>query len=105
MTELISFSVSLGLGLISRFLYLGATALAKRTNLFPVTVALDILTVLIIGGAFTAYVILFSVVLAPYMFAALGIGYYLAYSLTKKVLGQNPKKEKPKNNKTDKRAA
>ena len=91
MTEIISFSVSLALGLISRFLYLGATALAKRTNLFPVTVVLDVLTVMLIGGAFTAYVILFSVVLAPYMFAAIGIGYYLAYSLTKKLPSKKTK--------------
>ncbi len=84
MTETINFAVSLALGIAARFLYILTTAIAKRTNLIPVTVVLDILTVLIVGGAFTLYVVLNSVVLAPYLFAALFSGYFLAYSLTKK---------------------
>lgn len=102
MTELITFGFSLFLGLAARFLYMGATALAKRTNLLPVTVVLDILTVLIVGGAFTAYIILRSVVLAPYPFAALAAGYFIGYSLTKKN-SDKPKKDKPQKNKKSKK--
>jgi len=84
MTELYAFSVCLALGIGGRLLYLAATALARRTDLMPVTVVLDALTVILIGGGFTAYVILSGVSLAPYMFAALMGGYYLTYRLTRK---------------------
>lgn len=84
MTEIYAFIFSLGLGIAARALYLGATALSKRTDLLPVTVILDILTAAVVGGAFTAYVILSAVEIAPYMFAALATGYYLTYLLTKK---------------------
>ncbi len=88
MTEIYAFLFSLGLGIFARVLYIGATALSKRTNLMPVTVTLDILTAAIIGGCFTAYVILTGTALAPYMFAALLSGYLFAYWATKKVGGR-----------------
>lgn len=83
MNEIYAFLFSLGLGIFARILYIGATALAKRTNLIPVTVVLDILTAAIVGGGFTAYIILTGTVLAPYMFAALLAGYLFTYWLTK----------------------
>lgn len=84
MIELYSFLFSLGLGIVARILYIGATALAKRTNLLPVTVVLDTLTVLLVGAGFTAYIILSGAVLAPYMFAALFSGYLLCYLIFRK---------------------
>lgn len=83
MKEIYAFLFSLGLGIFARILYIGATALAKRTNLIPVTVVLDVLTATIVGGGFTAYIILTGTVLAPYMFAALLAGYLFTYWLTK----------------------
>lgn len=85
MIELYAFLFSLGLGIAARFLYIGSSALSKRTNILPVTFILDILTVAIVGGAFTAYVILTGTPLAPYMFAALLSGYLFCYWATKKV--------------------
>ena len=96
MTELYAFIFSLGLGIFARGLYLAESALAKRTNLLPVTVVLDLLTALIVGGAFTLYVILTGTTLAPYMFAALLSGYYVTYMLTRKSVD----KTKRKSNKT-----
>lgn len=84
MTEIYAFLFSLVLGFFARVLYLGESALSKRTNLIPVTVALDILTAAAIGGAFIAYVILCDVVLAPYLFAALAAGYFIAFAFTRK---------------------
>ncbi|MDE7164254.1 MAG: hypothetical protein K2O04_02370 [Clostridiales bacterium] len=84
MSETYAFLFCLGLGIAARFLYMGATLLSRRTDIFPVTVVLDILTMLVVGGAFTAYVILTGSVLAPYMFAALMAGYFLTYKLTHK---------------------
>ena len=84
MNETYAFLFCLGLGIAARFLYMGATLLSRRTDIFPVTVVLDILTMLVVGGAFTAYVILTGSVLAPYMFAALMAGYFLTYKLTHK---------------------
>ena len=84
MSELYAFLFSLGLGLAARVLYLGATALARRTNLLPVTVVLDTLTVLAVGGAFTLFIVLTGTVLAPYLFAALFSGYLFAYWATKR---------------------
>lgn len=84
MSEIYAFLFCLGLGIAARFLYMGATLLAKRTDIFPVTVVLDVLTVIIVGGAFTVYVIFTDTVLAPYMFAALFSGYFLTYKLTSK---------------------
>lgn len=72
---------------------MGMTLLAKRTDIFPVTVVLDMLTVTLVGGAFTLYVIFTGSVLAPYMFAALFSGYFLTYKLT---IGAKPKKPKEK---------
>lgn len=89
MPEIYAFLFSLGLGIVARLLYLGATALAKRTNLLPVTVALDILVAGSVGGGFTAYVILTGTVLAPYMFAALFAGYLFAYWATRKLRIKN----------------
>ncbi len=97
MTELYAFLFSLGLGVFARGLYLASTALAKKTNLLPVTVTLDLLTALIVGGAFTLYVILTGTTLAPYMFAALLAGYYITYVLTRKASNKTEqKREKDK---------
>ncbi len=84
MTELYSFLFCLGLGLTARFLFIGVSALCKRTNILPVTIVLDTLFVLLIGGAFTAYVILMGAEIAPYMFAALFSGYIFTYYITRK---------------------
>lgn len=84
MIELYSFSVCIALGIFGRILFMGASALARRSDLIPVTVALDALTVCVIGGAFTLYVVLARAVLAPYMFAALFGGYLITYHITKK---------------------
>lgn len=84
MQQTYAFLFCFALGMASRFLYMGATALAKRTNLLPVTIALDTLTVLAVGASFTAYIILTGAVLAPYMFAALCAGYLIVYWVTKK---------------------
>lgn len=82
MTELYSFLFCLGLGIVARLLFIAVSALARRTNLIPVTVALDFTFACVIGGAFIAYIILSGAVLAPYMFAALLSGYLLTYRLT-----------------------
>ena len=84
MSETYAFLFCLGLGIAARFLYMAETLLAKRTDILPVTVILDMLTVIIVGGAFTLYVIFTGSVLAPYMFAALFSGYFLTYKLTSK---------------------
>ena len=84
MSELYAFLFSLGLGVAARVLYLGATALARRTNLLPVTVVLDTLTVLAVGGAFTLFIVLTGTVLALYLFASLFSGYLFAYWATKR---------------------
>ncbi len=85
MSQTYAFIFCFALGIAARFIYLGATALAKRTNLLPVTVILDTLTVLTVGGGFAAYVIFTGAALAPYMFAALFSGYLLTYWVTKKI--------------------
>lgn len=84
MSETYAFLFCLGLGIAARFLYMGESLLAKRTDILPVTVILDMLAVIIVGGAFTLYVIFTGSVLAPYMFAALFAGYFFAYKLTSK---------------------
>ncbi len=103
MSEIYAFVFCLALGLVARGLYMLTTLLAKRTNLLPVTIVLDILVVLIVGGAFTAYVILSGCALAPYMFASLATGYMFAYVLSakgkadrseKKTAEKKPKREK-----------
>lgn len=96
MSELYTFLFCIALGIAARFLYMASTALAKRTNIFPVTVVLDVLVCLSVGAAFTAYVILFAVTLAPYMFAALAAGYFFTYKLT--TFGKD-KREKSKSEK------
>lgn len=101
MTELYAFLFSLGLGIAARVLYIGATALARRTNLLPVTIILDALTAMIVGGAFTAYVIATGTPLAPYMFAVLFAGYLFCYWCTKKPAPRAAKK-KPKKRKVAK---
>ena len=83
MSEMYSFLFCIGLGIFARLLFLCANALAKRTDLLPVTFVLDILTVASIGGCFTLYIIFSGAVLAPYMFAALFSGYLFTYWLTK----------------------
>lgn len=82
MSEIYAFLFCLGLGIFGRVLYMGATLLSRRTDILPVTVVLDMLTAMIVGGAFTLYVILTGSVLAPYMFAALFAGYFFTYKLT-----------------------
>lgn len=84
MSELYAFLFALGLGVAARVLYLGATALARRTNLLPVTIALDALTVCAVGGAFIIFIVLTGTVLAPYLFAALFSGYYFSYLATRR---------------------
>ncbi|MCH5156170.1 MAG: hypothetical protein J1F69_06130 [Clostridiales bacterium] len=96
MSETYAFLFCLGLGIASRFLYMGMTLLAKRTDIFPVTVVLDALTVTIVGGAFTLYVIFTGSVLAPYMFAALFSGYFLTYKLTSGGANTEKKRKKQK---------
>ncbi len=89
MSEIYAFLFCLGLGLFSRFLYMGASKLAERTDIYPVTIVLDILTVAIVGAAFSLYIILTSSVIAPYMFAALLGGYYICYRLTRSRRNEN----------------
>ena len=96
MSEMYSFLFCLGLGIFARVLFIGTNALAKRTNILPVTFVLDALTVITVGAGFTLYVIFSGAVLAPYMFAALCSGYLFTYWLTKY-------KPKPEKNKPDKR--
>lgn len=60
------------------------------------TVVLDTLTALAVGGACIAYVILTSAVVAPYMFAALFAGYLFTYWLTKRAACSAPKKRDKK---------
>ena len=96
MNDLYTFLFCIALGIAARFLYMASTALAKRTNIFPVTVVLDVLVCLTVGAAFAAYVIFFAVTLAPYMFAALAAGYFFTYKLTtfgrdRKVKGKSEK--------------
>lgn len=83
--ELYSFLFCLALGTAFRLLYLAATALAKRIDLQPVTVLLDVSAAAIVGAAFTVYVILSGAVIAPYMGAAMLIGYAAAFAVTKNV--------------------
>lgn len=84
MSEVYAFLFCFALGIAARFFYMATTKLAERTDILPVTVILDILTVCAIGGAFTAYVILTDTVLAPYMFTALFGAYLVTYLLTRK---------------------
>ncbi|MCH5160914.1 MAG: hypothetical protein J1G04_02675 [Clostridiales bacterium] len=83
MTEIYAFIFCLGLGIAARLLYMAASALAEKTDIFPVTVVLDISVTAFVGGAFAAYVILSSAVIAPYMFAALAAGYLITFMLTR----------------------
>lgn len=83
MTEIYSFVFCLALGIVARLLYIAASRLARKTDLFPVTVMLDIAVATIVGGAFALFVILFSAVIAPYMFASLAAGYLLTMMLTR----------------------
>ena len=83
MSETYAFLFCLGLGIAGRLIFLAANLLAKKTDLLPVTIVLDALTVMLIGGGFTLYVGLSGTVLAPYMFAALFTGYLFTYLLTK----------------------
>ena len=109
MNEIYAFVFCLALGLVARGIYMLATALAKRTNLLPVTIVLDVIVVLIVGGAFTAYVVFSDTVLAPYMFASLATGYMFAYILSAKSKAKKSeksdgeKKEKEKRPKKEKR--
>ncbi len=94
MIELYSFLFSLGLGIVARPLYIGASYLAKRTGLFPVTIAIDFALAALIGGALTAFIIATGAVIAPYVFAALAGGYFIAYSVTRKRDGKKPAEKK-----------
>ncbi|MCH5165301.1 MAG: hypothetical protein J1G01_02755 [Clostridiales bacterium] len=94
MNELYSFLFCIALGFAARLIFLLANALAKRTDLLPVTFILDALTVLIVGGGFTAFVILSGAVLAPYMFAALLSGYLFTYWITKRKASKSADKNK-----------
>ncbi len=85
MTEIYSFLFCLALGIAARLLYIASTRLAQKTDLFPVTVVLDISVAAIVGGAFAAYVILSSAVIAPYMFASLAAGYLITFLLTRNI--------------------
>lgn len=96
MKETYAFIFCIALGIAARFLYLAASALAKRTDLIPVTVVLDALTAALVGGAFILYVILTGTVIAPYMFAALFSGYFLTYLITRSSGKQRDRSEKKK---------
>lgn len=98
MTELYSFIFCIALGIAARILFMAFDLLAKRTNLLPVTVVLDILTVSIVGAGFTLYVVLSGAVLAPYMFAALFSGYLFTYWLTKSAKKKVKSADKAKKN-------
>ncbi len=94
MNSVYAFLFCIGLGIAARLIYLAATFLAKKTDLMPVTIVLDTAVVAIVGAAFTAFIILSGSTLAPYQFAALGGGYYLAYIVTRRPVLARPKKEK-----------
>lgn len=96
MNSVYAFLFCIGLGIAARLVYLAATLLAKKTDLMPVTVALDTAVVAIVGAAFTAFIILSGTTLAPYQFAALGGGYYLAFMLTRKPIARPEKKKRRK---------
>ena len=65
---------------------------------------LDMAVGIIVGGAFTAYVILSGATLAPYMFAVLGAGYLLTYRITKSKHRETaPNAEKSKKSKKPKK--
>lgn len=83
MSEIYAFCFCLGLGIVTRLIFVALSTVAKRTNLFPVTVVLDMLCFLSAGGTFIAYVILSGAVLAPYMFAATCGGYLFCYYFTR----------------------
>ena len=83
MIEVYSFLFCIGLGVVARVLFLGTSALLKRTDLMPVTIIVDALYVIAIGAAFTVYIIMTGAVIAPYMFAALLSGYLFTYFLTR----------------------
>ncbi len=95
MKETYAFLFCTALGIAARFLYMAASALAKRTDLIPVTVVLDALTAATVGSAFILYVILTGTVIAPYLFAALFSGYFLTYLITR----TNGKKRRPEKKK------
>lgn len=99
MSETYAFLFCLALGIVARGLYICVTALARRTDILPVTVILDALTVMAVGGGFTAYVVLTGTVIAPYMFAALLSGYLIAYWLT-----HSASKQERKNHGSEKRS-
>ena len=100
MNELYSFLFCLALGIAARVLFISANALAKRTDLLPVTFVLDALTVLTVGGGFTAFIILSGAVLAPYMFAALFAGYLFTYWITKRKSPKPADKKQRRKNKS-----
>lgn len=84
MSELYTFLFALGLGVVARVLYLIASAISKRTGLLPVTVVLDTVVALLVGGALIVYITLTGTVIAPYIFACLFGGYLITYFLTRK---------------------
>lgn len=90
MNDLCSFLFCLALGVAARLLYLATTALARRTDILPVTFVLDAMIVPTVGGAFILYIIFTGTALAPYMFSAALTGYLIAYKLTEK---KPPKKQ------------
>ncbi|MCM1367543.1 MAG: hypothetical protein NC184_01855 [Roseburia sp.] len=84
MSEIYAFLFCFALGIAARFLYMATTKLAERTNILPVTIVLDIMTVAAVGGGLTAYIILTDTVPAPYMFTALLAAYLITYLLTRR---------------------
>lgn len=96
MNETYAFLFCLALGVFARLLFLASNALAKRTDILPITVILDILTAATVGGGFTVFIVFSGVTLAPYMFAALFSGYLFTYWVTKSKPVQNGEKKKRK---------
>ena len=91
MSEMYSFLFCLGLGIFARLLFIGTNALAKRTNILPVTFVLDALTVITVGAGFTLYVIFSGAVLAVHVCRAVfGLSFYL---LADQVQAQTRKKQ------------
>lgn len=90
-SSLCTFAFCITLGFLARVLYIGASTLSRRTDFLPVTVIIDFLFTATIGGTFIAYVVIFSVTIAPYQFVAMSIGYGVAFILTRKKRTHNHK--------------
>lgn len=79
MSRTLLFLLYAGLGLLSRPLFVGVSALGKRLRVKPVTVVLDVLfSAVAVGAAVLAAFLFNDGILALYNVAAAVIGYALA---------------------------